>query len=126
MDHLEYTPAPDIVYEAAGHAPILIQPEFADYLRQYAQVAKKAIISSEDLALYEAIRDLSDIKENPISTKAQIEAAQNHLDKISSSMSHVSEAGELGRMNWWTAEYGLIGDIKNPKDIWCRLIIFGW
>lgn len=115
LEHLEYTPAPDIVHEAAGHAPILIQPEFADYLRQYAQVAKKAIISSEDLALYAAIRDLSDIKENPASTQAQIEAAQNHLDIISSSMSHVSEAGELGRMNWWTAEYGLIGDIRNPK-----------
>ncbi len=115
LDHLEYTPAPDIVHEAAGHAPILIQPEFADYLRQYAQVAKKAIISSEDLALYEAIRDLSDIKENPTSQTADIDNAQSHLDKISSSMSHVSEAGELGRMNWWTAEYGLIGDIKNPK-----------
>ena len=115
LDHLEYTPAPDIVHEAAGHAPILIQPEFADYLRQYAQVAKKAIISSEDLALYEAIRDLSDIKEKPNSTESQIEAAQKNLDKVSATISHVSEAGELGRMNWWTAEYGLIGDIKNPK-----------
>lgn len=115
LDHLLYTPAPDIVHEAAGHAPILIHPEFAEYLRRYAQVAKKAIISKEDLDMYEAIRDLSDLKENPSSTPTEIKAAEAKLDQVSKSISHVSEASELSRMNWWTAEYGLIGDIKNPK-----------
>ncbi|MFV8248843.1 aromatic amino acid hydroxylase [Bdellovibrio bacteriovorus] len=115
LDHLLYTPAPDIVHEAAGHAPILIHPEFSDYLRQYAQVAKKAIISKEDLDLYEAIRDLSDIKENPASTPEQVKAAEEHLDKVGKSISHISEASELSRMNWWTAEYGLIGELDNPK-----------
>jgi phenylalanine-4-hydroxylase len=115
MDHLLYTPAPDIVHEAAGHAPILVNLEFADYLRQYAQIARKAIISKEDLDMYEAIRELSDIKENPSSTPKQIKASEEKLEKVSKGISHVSEAAELGRMNWWTAEYGLIGDIKNPK-----------
>ncbi|MBX2994229.1 MAG: aromatic amino acid hydroxylase [Bdellovibrionaceae bacterium] len=115
LEHLLYTPAPDIVHEAAGHAPILVNPEFAQYLKEYAQVARKAIISREDLELYEAIRDLSDCKENPNSTPAQIQAAQDKLDRVSNSISHVSEAGELSRMNWWTAEYGLIGSLDNPK-----------
>jgi phenylalanine-4-hydroxylase len=115
LDHLMYTPAPDIVHEAAGHAPILVHPEFANYLREYAQIARKAIISKEDLDLYEAIRELSDLKENPDSSVQQINYAQANLDRISESMSHLSEAGELSRMNWWTAEYGLIGDPKNPK-----------
>jgi len=56
LEHLEYTPAPDIVHEAAGHAPILVDPEFANYLKSYAQVARRAIISREDLDQYEAIR----------------------------------------------------------------------
>lgn len=115
LDHLLYTPAPDIVHEAAGHAPILIHPEFASYLREYAQVARKAIISREDLDLYEAIRNLSDLKEHPDSTPEQIQAAQNRLDEFGKSMSHVSEASELSRMNWWTAEYGLIGSLDRPK-----------
>jgi phenylalanine-4-hydroxylase len=115
LEHLMYTPAPDIVHEAAGHAPILIQPEFAEYLRQYAQVAKKAIISKEDIELYKAIRDLSDIKENPDSSPQQIKAAEEKLEQVSKSIQHVSEAAQLGRMNWWTAEYGLIGDLKHPK-----------
>jgi len=115
LDHLLYTPAPDIVHEAAGHAPILIHPEFAQYLREYAQIARKAIISHEDMALYEAIRQLSDIKENPDSTQADIDQAQKNLEQTSAKISHISEAAELGRMNWWTAEYGLIGDLNHPK-----------
>jgi len=115
LDHLLYTPAPDIVHEAAGHAPILIHPEFAQYLREYAQIARKAIISFEDVALYEAIRQLSDIKENPDSTQADIDQAQKNLEQTSAKISHISEAAELGRMNWWTAEYGLIGDLNHPK-----------
>lgn len=115
LDHLLYTPAPDIVHEAAGHAPILIHPEFSKYLQEYAQIAKKAIISKEDLDLYEAIRELSDLKENPGSTAEEIKASEENLDRITKSISHVSEASELSRMNWWTAEYGLIGTLDNPK-----------
>lgn len=115
LDHILYTPAPDIVHEAAGHAPILVDENFANYLKSYAQVAKKAIISSEDLAQYEAIRDLSDIKEDPQSTSEQIRAAEKKLQDVNASISHISEAALLGRMNWWTAEYGLIGDLEAPK-----------
>ncbi len=115
LDHLSYTPAPDIVHEAAGHAPILVNTEFSDYLRQYASVARKAIISREDLDLYEAIRVLSDVKENPSSTQVQIDEAQKRLEQVVKKMSHVSEASLLSRMNWWTAEYGLIGDISRPR-----------
>ncbi len=115
LDHLLYTPAPDIVHEAAGHAPILIHPEFSAYLQQYAQVAKKAILSQEDLDMYEAIRELSDIKESPQSSPQEIQRAEKHLEKVSQNISHVSEAAELSRMNWWTAEYGLIGSLDKPQ-----------
>ncbi len=115
LDHLTYTPAPDIVHEAAGHAPILIDPEFANYLKRYAKVAKNAIISSEDLKMYSAIRKLSDLKEHPGSTPKQIAAAEEQLALISKNISHISEAALLGRMNWWTAEYGLFGDLHQPK-----------
>lgn len=115
IEHLLYTPAPDIVHEAAGHAPMIAHPEYAAYLKEYAQVAKNAIISSEDLAVYEAIRVLSDVKENPESTPEEIQASENKLQMAISKVSHVSEATQLSRMNWWTAEYGLIGTLENPK-----------
>lgn len=115
IDHLLYTPAPDIVHEAAGHAPILIHPEYAEYLRQYALVAKKAILTKQDLEQYEAIRILSDLKENPSSTEEDITDAEERLAFVSKKMTNISEAAELSRMNWWTAEYGLIGDVDNYK-----------
>ncbi len=113
IDHLLYTPAPDIVHEAAGHAPIIADPEYAAYLKQYAQIAKKALISKEDLELYKAIRELSDIKESPTSTSDEIAAAELKLEQTSRAMTFVSEAAELSRMNWWTAEYGLVGDLQS-------------
>ncbi len=115
LEHLLYTPAPDIVHEAAGHAPILIHPEFSQYLHKYAHAARKAIFSKEDLDLYEAIRVLSDVKEYPGSTKEDIATAERRLDEAVANVGEPSEANLLGRLNWWTVEYGLIGDIKNPK-----------
>jgi phenylalanine-4-hydroxylase len=115
LEHLLYTPAPDIVHEAAGHAPILVDPAFAGYLKSYASVARRAIISDEDMEQYEAIRILSDVKEDPGSTSKQIRQAEERLAAVNKSISHISEAALLGRMNWWTAEYGLIGDLRSPK-----------
>lgn len=115
LDQINYTPAPDIVHEAAGHAPILIDPDFAHYLKSYAQIAHKALINKEDLELYQAIRILSDLKEGPSSSNKEIRQANEQLKKISAKIKEPSEAALLARMNWWTAEYGLIGDLQSPK-----------
>lgn len=115
LEHLAYTPAPDIVHEAAGHAPIIADPEYAEYLREYGEVSRKAVFSSKDVALYEAIRNLSEVKEDPHSTQAQVDAAQMRLTETVTAIDYVSEASYLSRMYWWTVEYGLVGDPANPK-----------
>ena len=43
LEHIGYTPAPDIIHEAAGHAPIIANPEYAEYLRRFGQIGAKAI-----------------------------------------------------------------------------------
>jgi phenylalanine-4-hydroxylase len=115
VDHVLYTPAPDIVHEAAGHAPMLVHKEYNAYLRSYASVSRKAIFSREDLEQYEAIRELSDIKESPQSTSEHIRGAEQKLTQVNARLSFVSEAGWLSRLNWWTTEYGLVGPLKSPK-----------
>ena len=115
VEHISYTPAPDIVHEAAGHAPFLIHPVFNDFLKQYAQVVRKAITNKQDFEQYSAIRKLSDIKEDPRSTTEDIKTAEAHLMKINSELKSLSEASALSRFIWWTSEYGLIGDMKNQK-----------
>lgn len=114
MEHIGYTPAPDIVHEAAGHAPIIADPAYAHYLHRYAQMAQKSITSIDDIRLYEAIRTLSDIKENPDTSEAAIAAAEASLKEVSASIRLSSELAMVTRMSWWTVEYGLVGDTKNP------------
>lgn len=108
VEHLDYTPAPDIVHEAAGHAPIIADPLYASYLKKYAKLARKAIYSDQDVRLYEAIRALSDIKENPDSSKEEIAAAEASLTRAVDGFTYVSESAKITRMYWWTAEYGIM------------------
>ena len=44
IDHIKYTPAPDIIHEAAGHAPIIANPEYADYLRHFGEIGSLSLI----------------------------------------------------------------------------------
>ena len=115
LEHISYTPAPDIVHEAGGHAPFLAYPPFASYLKKYAQISRKALISKQDLAQYKKIRELSDKKGDPSSTEDDIQQAERDLDNVTREIKFVSEAAQLARMNWWTAEYGLVGSLENPK-----------
>jgi phenylalanine-4-hydroxylase len=115
IENLAYTPAPDIVHEAAGHAPIVADPAFAKYLLSYGELARKAIYSSQDMDVYNAIRELSEVKESPASTEGEIQVANDRLDKAVASVTYDSEATQLARMGWWTFEYGLIGEVSNPK-----------
>ena len=115
VDHIAYTPAPDIVHEAAGHAPILPNETYRNYLTYYAKLGTKAIYSRWDLQLYEAVRHLSDIKEKPESTHQAIQESEINLKRAVANFEFVSEAAKIGRMSWWTAEYGLLGPLENPK-----------
>ena len=113
--HIKYTPAPDIVHEAAGHTPFLIHPVFSSFLKKFAKVIRRSIINKEEFEQYRAIRKLSDLKEDPNSSLEEIQSAEKHLEQINSQMPPPSEATLLSRFIWWTSEYGLIGDIKNYK-----------
>lgn len=115
LDQIEYTPAPDIIHEAAGHAPIIADPEYAEYLRLFGKIGAKAFSSSADHEIYEAIRHLSILKADPYSTKAEIEEGEQKLDRLERSNTTMSEMALIRNLHWWTVEYGLIGDLKKPK-----------
>ncbi len=115
FEHIAYTPAPDIVHESAGHAPIIAATDYALYLHNYGEVARRAIFSHKDLLLYEAIRHLSDVKEDPHSTEEDNARAQTGFEKAYADLDVVSEATKLARMSWWTIEYGLVGTLDNFK-----------
>lgn len=115
LENITYTPAPDIVHEAAGHSPIIADSAYSDYLRSYGEVARRAIFSKENMNVYYAVRHLSDIKENPRATKAEIDEAEKRVQQRLSEMQYESEVDWVSRLGWWTIEYGLIGDLDAPK-----------
>ena len=115
VDHIKYTPAPDIIHEAAGHAPIIANPEYAEYLRRFGEIGSKAISSAKDYELYEAIRHLSIIKEDPNTAPSEISKAEKDIEIVSANMGEPSEMSKIRNMHWWTVEYGLIGNINSPK-----------
>lgn len=115
INHIEYTPAPDIIHESAGHAPIIADSDYNNYLSYFGSIGAKAMFSSKDYELYEAIRSLSILKEALNTPEAEIAKAERHLQRISEDMGDPSEMALLGRLHWWTVEYGLIGTLEDPK-----------
>ena len=115
INHIDYTPAPDIIHESAGHAPIIADTDYNNYLSYFGSIGAKAMFSSKDFELYEAIRKLSILKEAAGSSVADLKKAERHLQRVSEDMGEPSEMALLGRLHWWTVEYGLIGNLENPK-----------
>ena len=115
IDQIAYTPAPDIIHEAAGHAPIIGNPEYAEYLRRFGEIGSKAISSPKDYEIYEAVRKVSILKEDPEADQESIENALMELQKIQENIGELSEMAQLRNLHWWTVEYGLIGTLDNPK-----------
>lgn len=113
--HLTYTPAPDIIHEAAGHAPFLSNASYADYLMRIGEVGGRAFSTPADQAIYEAIFVLSEAKESVASTPEQLARAEQRLEQAIAAQGEPSEAARLARLYWWTVEYGLVGDLARPK-----------
>jgi phenylalanine-4-hydroxylase len=115
LENIAYTPAPDIIHEGAGHAPIIANPEYGAYLRRFGEIGCKAISSAKDFELYEAVRHLSIIKEAKGTDLLEIEKAEKYIEHLQENMGDPSEMALIRNLHWWTVEYGLIGALENPK-----------
>ena len=115
LEHIEYTSAPDIIHESAGHAPIISDEKYNQYLSYLGTLGTRALFSSADYALYEAIRHLSILKEMPHADPKEIAEAEAKVLFQQQNLGTPSEMALLSRLQWWTVEYGLIGDLQNPK-----------
>ncbi|WP_124980190.1 aromatic amino acid hydroxylase [Nonlabens xiamenensis] len=120
LENIAYTPAPDIIHEAAGHAPIIASPDYAEYLRRFGEIGSKAISSAHDHQMYEAVRQLSILKEAGSSQvkqelDQQIENAEAEVERLQAKKVAPSEMSLIRNLHWWTVEYGLVGSLEQPK-----------
>jgi phenylalanine-4-hydroxylase len=115
LEHIEYTSAPDIIHESAGHAPIISDTDYNQYLSYLGFIGTKAIFSSKDFELYETIRQLSILKEMPGIDEDVIKKTEATIFEQQKNLGEPSEMALLSRLQWWTVEYGLIGPLDQPK-----------
>ena len=115
LENIEYTPAPDIIHEGAGHAPIIANPEYAEYLRRFGAIGCKAISSAHDYEVYEAIRELSILEEAEGTPEEELKRVRSLVDELQARVTEPSEMALIRNLHWWTVEYGLIGTVENPK-----------
>jgi phenylalanine-4-hydroxylase len=115
LAHLAYTPAPDIIHEAAGHAPILTDPAYASYLRRIGEIGKRAFTLPEEQRVFDAIHLLSEVKEDTSRGPESIRKVESELRSALEAAKEASEASALSRLYWWTAEYGLVGTPASYK-----------
>ncbi|NOZ46598.1 MAG: aromatic amino acid hydroxylase [Chlorobi bacterium] len=115
INNIEYTPAPDIIHEAAGHAPIIANEEYATYLKLFGEIGHKAFSSKNDYEIYEAVRHLSILKEDTKVSKQSVSEAEKKIESLSKKVNMMSEMTQIRNLHWWTVEYGLIGELKKPK-----------
>lgn len=89
LEHIEYTPAPDIIHEAAGHAPILCNPQYANYVKIFGEIGRKAIATKEE-------HEVLGIRLNR-QMEAPIRTATSTIGKI-----ETKESGQPSSNNKWT------------------------
>ena len=115
QSNIEYTPAPDIIHETAGHAPILANAEYSEYLRRFGMIGSKAITSKHDDALFQAVRKLSILKESKNTSITAIDSAEAEIDYLQNLNGELSEMAMVRNLHWWSVEYGLIGSLTDFK-----------
>jgi len=115
INQIGYTSAPDIIHEAAGHAPIIANSSYAAYLKRFGEIGAKAFSSASDYKMYEAIRHLSILKADPYSVRGLILEAEKGIDVLEKNIGEPSELSQIRNLHWWTVEYGLIGNPDHPK-----------
>jgi phenylalanine-4-hydroxylase len=113
--HMLYTPAPDIVHESAGHAPFIVDVDYAEFLQRFGELGMRAVASRGDMDVYEAIRGLSITKEAVDSSEQDIAEAEHALRRAIAANETPSETALLARLHWWTVEYGLVGDVDDYR-----------
>ncbi len=84
-------------------------------MKRFGQIGAKAFSTKEEHDAFEAVRTLTIVKESPTSTPDEVKAAENAVIEKQNLVSGLSEAEQISRLFWWTVEYGLIGNIDDPK-----------
>lgn len=107
---LGYTPIPDIIHEAAGHLPMLVDPEYRRFLQRFGEEGKRLAYSELDERVYLAQKRFAEYAGLPFPDINRLDELRRELDSLRSQQKKaLTPACLLSRFHWWTVEYGLVG-----------------
>ena len=109
---LDYTPAPDIIHEAAGHLPMLVNPDYRNFLKRLGTIGAKAELTDLDTDIYRNQKRHADLMATSgTSNSKEIQEIEWKLNQLRERRrcTTPSPATMVARFHWWTVEYGLIG-----------------
>jgi phenylalanine-4-hydroxylase len=110
-EHVDYAAGPDIIHDTVGHLPMLVCPEYADYVAALARALFLARPTPLDDELARAHRALADLASSAGADERRVARAQARVDEIERELAaRPSALTSLGRMFVWTVEFGLLGD----------------
>ena len=109
---LDYTPAPDIIHEAAGHLPMLVDPDYRNFLERLGSIGAKAELTDLDTDIYQNQKRHADLMAtSDTGSSKEIQEIEWKLNQLRERRRRTSPspATMVARFHWWTVEYGLIG-----------------
>lgn len=109
-EHVDYAAGPDIIHDTVGHLPMLVCPEYADYVAALARALFLARPTPLDDELARAHRALADLATGDADPR-RVARAEAEVQEIERELAaRPSALTCLGRMFVWTVEFGLLGD----------------
>ena len=107
---LGYTPIPDIIHEAAGHLPMLVEPEYRRFLQRFGNEGERLAYSKLDKRVYLAQKRYAEYAGLFDPDVATLNRMREELEDLRVQQKKaLTPACLLSRFHWWTVEYGLVG-----------------
>ncbi len=107
---LGYTPIPDIIHEAAGHLPMLVEPKYRRFLQRFGEEGERLRYSELDERVYLAQKRYAEFAGLPNRDVATLNEFRDELEALRIQQKQaLTPACLLSRFHWWTVEYGMVG-----------------
>lgn len=110
QSQLGFTPIPDIIHEAAGHLPMLVEPEYRRFLQRFGVEGQRLRYSKSDQRVYLAQKRFAEYAGLPNRDSTTMDTLRDELEFLRVQQKEaLTPACMLSRFHWWTVEYGLVG-----------------